>query len=192
MRRSWRRFGIVLAGVIVSVGALGLLIRVLPGRAVEVRSVPTSEGSAVLPQDHSRVSNAHASELRRRFDEAVVMLHARRHEYALIALDQVLALDPLLPEAHVNRGFAWIGLGRPEEALTAFERALDLRPDQANAYYGLALALEQMGDRARALGAMRTFVHLTPASDPFVPKARAALWEWQAAAEGRPGGESGS
>jgi len=28
---------------------------------------------------------------------------------------------------------------------------------------------------------MRTFVHLSPAGDPYVRKARAALWEWQAA-----------
>jgi hypothetical protein len=26
---------------------------------------------------------------------------------------------------------------------------------------------------------MRTFVHLTKADDPYLPKARAALWEWQ-------------
>jgi hypothetical protein len=59
-----------------------------------------------------------------------------------------------------------------------------LRPEQANAYYGLAVALEALGDRPGALGAMRSFVHLAKEGDPWVPKARAALWEWQAA--GRP------
>jgi hypothetical protein len=43
----------------------------------------------------------------------------------------------------------------------------------------MAVALEGMGDLEGAVGAMRTFVHLSRKDDPFIPKARAALWEWQ-------------
>ena len=53
-----------------------------------------------------------------------------------------------------------------------------MRPEQANAYWGLAVALEKLGDLHVALGAMRTYIHLSPADDPYVRRARSALWEW--------------
>ena len=41
-----------------------------------------------------------------------------------------------------------------------FMGAIELRPMQANAYYGLALALTRLKTGAGAIGAMRSFVHL--------------------------------
>lgn len=121
---------------------------------------------------------------RERFDagfrQAVVMLHAREYEHAVTALHQLLKIAPEVPEVHVNMGFALLGLGRQAEARDFFTGATELAPAQANAYYGLAVALDALGDRAGALGAMRTYVHLTTPDDPWLPKARAALWEWQA------------
>ena len=87
-----------------------------------------------------------------------------------------------MPEAHVNMGYAMLGLMRFSAARDFFSGAIELRPAQANAYYGLALALDGLNDRPGALGAMRTFVHLAKPDDAFVRKARSALWEWQAEA----------
>jgi hypothetical protein len=56
---------------------------------------------------------------------------------------------------------------------------LEARPGQANAYYGLATALEAGGDLEGALGAMRTYVHLEAPDAPFLRKAAAAIWEWE-------------
>lgn len=128
---------------------------------------------------------AHVQAMQRaRFDtgfrQAVVMLHAREYEHAVTALHALLKLAPEVPEVHVNMGFALLGLGRHAEARDFFGGAVELAPMQANTYYGLAVALEALGDKAGALGAMRTFVHLTTPDDPWLPKARAALWEWQA------------
>lgn len=114
------------------------------------------------------------------FNQAVVMLHAREYEHAVTALHQLLKIAPEVPEVHVNMGFALLGLRRHAEARDFFAGATELAPAQANAYYGLAVALEALGDKAGALGAMRTYVHLTTPDDPWLPKARAALWEWQA------------
>ena len=108
------------------------------------------------------------------------MLHAREYAHAALVFERVIALAPRMPEARVNMGFAMLGLGRAALAREHFDAAIDLRPGQRNAYYGLAEALEAVGDTAGALGAMRTFVHLSPPDDPFVRRARAALWEWQA------------
>lgn len=124
----------------------------------------------------------HAGEVQQRFEQAAVMLHARQFEHAVTALHRVLALAPELPEAHVNMGFALLGLKRPREARDFFEGATALRPGQANAYYGLALAHEAEGDLALATGAMRSYLHLArDERAEHLSRARAALWEWQQA-----------
>jgi len=121
-----------------------------------------------------------------RFQQAVVMLHARRYEFAVAALEQVLEHQPRMPEAHVNMGYARLGAGDVEGAVGHFRQAIELRPAQANAYYGLAEALEAQGDLPGAVGAMRTFIHLTDREDPFLARARAALWEWRERMEAAP------
>lgn len=117
--------------------------------------------------------------VQQRFDQAASLLHAGQFEYAITALNQILSIQPRLPEAHVNLGFAFLGLKDYQASAVAFSRAIDLRPEQLNAYYGLAEALEGMEDFEGALGAMRSYVHLSPPNDPFLAKAQAALWEWE-------------
>lgn len=63
-----------------------------------------------------------------------------------------------------------------------FESAIALRRQQVNAYYGLAIVLDELNDRPGAIGGMRTFVHLSkPDNDPCQRKAQAALWKWESA-----------
>ena len=121
-----------------------------------------------------------ADELQQRFDAALAELRARRFEPAAMAWQRVLDLAPRLPEAHVNLGFALLGLNRAEAARERFEAATELRPEQANAYYGLALAHEARGDIELAIGAMRTYLHRARQEEPaHLRRARAALWEWE-------------
>jgi len=108
-----------------------------------------------------------------------LMLHAKRYDHAVAALHRLLELAPTMPEAHVNMGFALLGTGNAKAAHDFFESAMALHPRQANAYYGLAMALEAMDDLAGATGAMRTFLHLSSPDAPHVRKATAALWEWE-------------
>jgi Flp pilus assembly protein TadD len=132
-------------------------------------------------------ASPHDAEVRRRFDQAVVMLHARQYEHAAVALHRVLRLAPTLAEAHVNMGYALLGLKRAREARDFFEGALALAPAQANAYFGLALAWEASGDVAMATGAMRSYLHLASNERPeHLRRARAALWEWESARAGTP------
>ena len=99
-------------------------------------------------------------EVQLRFQQAVVMLHGRQYDHAVTALHRVLELAPRMPEAHVNMGYAFLGLHRADAARCFFQSAIELRPQQANAYYGLALAWEATGDLAMATGAMRSYLHL--------------------------------
>ena len=118
------------------------------------------------------------------FQQSVAMLHARQFEHAVQALHAVLALRPAMPEAHANMGFALLGLENYAAARDFFETATNLRPSQNNAYYGLAMANESLGDLPAAVAAMRTYVHLVPHDDPYRVKAEAAIWEWQSARSG--------
>ncbi|MDR9499652.1 MAG: tetratricopeptide repeat protein [Hydrogenovibrio sp.] len=131
------------------------------------------------PGNHAR--QAKQQEVKWRFNQAVAMLHAKQYEYAVKALHRVLELAPRMPEAHVNMGFAFLGGGDVKSARDFFTTALEINPDQLNAYYGLAMAAEAQNDMEVALGAMRTYVHLSQPDDPYLRRARAALWEWQAA-----------
>ena len=143
------------------------------------------EAQALAALDARLDPAGHAAERRRaeaeaRFAQGVVMLHAKRYEHALTAFHRVLELEPRSPQTHVNMGFALVGLQRYAAARDFFEGATALDRRQANAYYGLAVALEGLQDLPGAVGAMRTYVHLSAADDPYARKAQAALWEWQA------------
>jgi len=166
-------FGITIVLVAALGGVIALLPEPLPAPAPPANAAP-QPGEAQL---HARQARQHEVELR--FEQAVAMLHAKQYEYAVKALHRVLELSPRLVEAHVNMGYALIGMEDYVAAHDFFETATILRPGQANAYYGMALALEGGGDLQGALGAMRTYIHLSAPDDPYLAKARAALWEWQ-------------
>ena len=158
---------------------------VLLARAPELAHTVTFHAARGAPanvfaaQGGSSGGDPHLAEITRRFQQAVMMLHAQRYEYAVTALHQVIEMAPRMPEAYVNMGFALLGLKRYTAARDFFNTATDLRPYQGNAYWGLAESLEQLGDLEGALGAMRTYIHLAPPGDPYVRRARSALWEWE-------------
>ncbi|MFC1747920.1 tetratricopeptide repeat protein [Pseudomonadota bacterium] len=114
-----------------------------------------------------------------RFQQAIAMLHAKQYDFAIKALHRVIELAPTMVEAYVNIGYAMFGKEDYKSAVRFFESAIEMKPYQANAYWGLAVALEKTDDLQGALGAMRTFIHLSPPNDPFLRKARSALWEWE-------------
>ena len=150
--------------------------KITPVEVVE-REVVELIDPQVDPAGH--VKQRRMQQITERFDQAVAMLHAKRYEFAVKALERVLELSPNMPEAHVNMGFALMGLEDYKGAGDSFANAIRIKPFQANAYWGLAVSLEQLGDLEAALGAMRSYIHLAKADDPYVRKARSALWEWE-------------
>lgn len=165
--------------------ATGLLIAYWPNEFGTV----TGAGPNAVKNPAEHVQQKRKEEIAREFAEGVRLLAAKDYQAAASALHRVLELAPTMPEAHVNMGFAMIGLEKYAFARDFFESAIALRTNQMNAYYGLAVALEGMGDMEGALGAMRTYVHRGNPDDPFLPKANAAIWEWEdALAKKRSGG----
>ncbi len=168
--------------------ALTASLVVLGGALIQWSPAPQSEPDRAQAIDPAADPAGHAAQLREReielrFAQATVMLHSGQHEYAVAALHGLLALAPRMPEAHVNMGYALIGLAQPTAARDFFASAIELNPMQANAYYGLAMAFDELGQRPEAIGAMRSYLHLARSEDPrHLAKARAALWEWEAVA----------
>lgn len=116
----------------------------------------------------------------RNFKEGVAQLKAKQYEKAMSAFHRVLELAPDMPEAHVNAGFALLGMGNARAAADFFSTATELKSDQLNAYFGLGEALAELGDDFGAMQAMETYIHLAPKNDPFRRKAEAAAWELRA------------
>ena len=149
-----------------------------PAQPVQSPAQWAGQGESLPRQEDAAGGDPRLAEIRLRFQQAVMMLHAGRYEHAAKALHRVLALSPRLTDAHVNMGYALLGLKRYDEAEAFFRNAIELDPYQGNAYWGLAEIFEHRGDLPAALGAMRTYIHLAPPGDPYVRRARAALWEW--------------
>ena len=150
----------------------------------------TGVGHAAATLDTAKhVAQKRREEIDRRFAEGVAQLNAKQYDAAASAFHRVLELAPEMPEAQVNMGYAMIGLKRYDVARDFFEAATTIRPEQINAYYGMAEALDGLNDLEGALGAMRSYIHRSRPDDPYLSKARAALWEWETALGRKPGSD---
>lgn len=171
--------GLVAAGLAVALGSLFAVLQDAVQKPPAIAQLPPHSDPA------GHMAAAGKQEIDLRFQQAVTMLHAKRYEYAVTALERILKIRPDMPEAHVNMGYALLGLKQYKAAYDSFDSATVLRPMQANAYYGMAEALHELGDLEGAMGAMRSYIHLSAPDDPYVRRARSALWEWEAALEER-------
>ena len=178
---------LLLALAVFAAGGFGFALNahsVTPDKPAAAASAPTANPDHD-PAQHAR--QARAAEIDVRFKQAVAMLHAKQYQHATTALHRVLELAPNMPEAHVNMGFAMIGLQHYAAARNSFNTAINLRPTQINAYYGLAEALAGQNDLEGALGAMRSYIHRSSPDNPFVRKARVALGKWEKVLGRKPG-----
>lgn len=138
--------------------------------------------------DPEREAQAHSElmrdeEVARKLAEAQTLLDKSQYGEAVPPLARAIELRPRQPAAYVNMGYAQLGLGNLQHAETAFQRAIDLKPNEARAYFGLGIVYDRSGELPAAMGAMRSFLHLTTETDAFAPavtRARSALWEWEA------------
>jgi serine/threonine-protein kinase len=84
-------------------------------------------------------------------------------EHAVAALERALELRPDFADAWRQKGAALITLGRDEEALAAFDRALALDPTQGAAHSGIGrVHFILRGDFARAVPAFERALALNP------------------------------
>jgi tetratricopeptide (TPR) repeat protein len=127
------------------------------------------------------------NELDQIFTAAVSHMQRGEYEQAVSLWHRILLIDPAIPEVKANMGFSLFELGRFATARDFFISAMEQNAFQANAYYGLAITSEKLGDLEGALGAMRSYIHLAQNKEdrPFIRKARSALWEWESQLESK-------
>jgi tetratricopeptide (TPR) repeat protein len=86
---------------------------------------------------------------------------------ALDAADRAVAVRPDVPNAYVVRGHALRGLGRPRDAIGAFDAALDRAPGAIEALLGLGAAAFEAGDFEGAAPAFAQVVRSAPSRDAY-------------------------
>jgi len=152
--------------------ALLLVIVIVAGGWLINYFLSKSQSQVNASQNHQQIVDQY-------FNAAIEFMQKKQYQSAAHQWQQLLKLNPKISEAHVNLGFSLYELGKYKMASESFNRAMDINPYQLNAYYGLAICFEKIGDIKAAIGAMRSFIHLSDEDDPFVRKAKAALWEWE-------------
>jgi tetratricopeptide (TPR) repeat protein len=68
---------------------------------------------------------------------------------------EAIRLEEGNPYAYINLGDALLALGRDDEALAAYQRALGLKPDSAGSCYGIGVILGRKGRTAEAVQYLR-------------------------------------
>lgn len=146
----------------------------------DLRGVIVSQPAGPPDQDERQpASRGEPADFRVAFETGIGHLRRGDAHSAVQAFETARRANPHAPEVYVNLGFAYLELDQPAASRTVFEQASAIAPGQVNAYFGLAEALEAMGDVEGAKGAMRTYLHLAPGEDPFRRRAMSALWEWE-------------
>ena len=132
------------------------------------------------------------NQLDRTFTMAVRHMQQGEYEQAVNLWHQILLNNAAIPDVKVNMGFSLFELGRYETARDFFIDAMQQNAFQANAYYGLAITSEKMGDLEGAMGAMKSYIHLAQNKEdqPFIRKARSAVWEWESQLQSKRSKES--
>lgn len=172
VRRRRRSHLLAAAAILAIILAVGFVLEFVPASGPKIGAVPQPAAPASV------------TPFGKAFARGVEAMRLGDAAAAALAFDEARSINPHIAEAHINLGFAYLAMKRAGEAATAFDRALTIDSGKVNAYYGLGSALDATGDRKGAIGAMRTFIHLAADTDPFKRKARAALWEWEAAEKG--------
>lgn len=85
------------------------------------------------------------------FGKAIALEATAQHEMALASLETAMRLDRNLVAAlHMQRGYELGAAKRHDAAISAFDSAIEIRPDWPLAYFGRGTAFEEKGDRQRA------------------------------------------
>ena len=98
------------------------------------------------------------------YNEGVALLLDKRYAAAQAKFEAALAQDEKLAEAHNNLAFAlrMQGAQNFERSLRHYDRALELKPELAQAYMYRGVLFTQMGDTARARADHRRLLTLDP------------------------------
>ncbi|MDQ2076648.1 tetratricopeptide repeat protein [Marinimicrobium sp. ABcell2] len=143
-------FGLRLAlAVVLCVGLTACAIA--PDAPSEHSDVDDREPSAlpagpVTPNPYTQQRIPVTSEARALFKQASAAMEAQQWRQAEQLLLEMTEAFPQLSGAQVNLGLVYLALNEPQRAEQALRRALDINPQNLDAYNQLALLKRQQGD----------------------------------------------
>jgi tetratricopeptide (TPR) repeat protein len=108
-----------------------------------------------------------------KLDEANSLIELGRLDLAAVVLRDVLANDPGHAEAWYKQGNVLKDLNRPSEALSSYQRAIELRPRYAAAHCNRGVVLLALGRTDEALSEFEEAIEIGP-SDAIAHYNRAA------------------
>jgi len=97
-----------------------------------------------------------------RLVEATRLVNDGRFAEGAAAMQEVIAADPRVVDAHYSLGKARLAQGDAAGAVEAFEAAVELRPDNVEALVDLAVARLELGELAAARRELETVLALDP------------------------------
>jgi tetratricopeptide (TPR) repeat protein len=98
---------------------------------------------------------------------ASVYYEMQRYDLALRYLDRSLEVDSVYHYTHFSRGEVLIHLGRYEEAISEFKRAIKLKPDRIEYYRNLGANLANLGRNREAIEVLQEGLRADPDYFPF-------------------------
>ncbi|MFQ5736365.1 MAG: tetratricopeptide repeat protein [Thermodesulfobacteriota bacterium] len=140
-----------------AVFAVAALLLAAPYGCSKESSKAPGPGEAVAPEAPAPGKDA----AKERFDKGVEFSLKGEIDSAIKEYEAALELNPGIPEAHNNLGFAYMDKGELTRAVEHQKKALELKPDLANGYFGLALAYEKLGKKEEAIKNWKEFMKLS-------------------------------
>lgn len=128
----------------------------------------TTEGKELAEQNQARMKAAS------RYDLAMQEFVSGDPKRALQSIDQSIASHNGTPAAHMLRGRILVELGRAEDGVEAFQTAIKIDPQNAEAHYYLGMAMERLRRSDEALSSYRKAGELDRANAQY-PIAAAEL-----------------
>lgn len=108
-------------------------------------NIAKTEGQATPFQGSIPSTGPSFSEARGNYEAGVRQIYAREFVSAAESLSKAVELEPELAVAWVARGTAFLGLGKYEEAVSNYQRALKVDPSLSSPLYGLAETFMKLG-----------------------------------------------
>jgi len=96
------------------------------------------------------------------YQQGIALLEAKKPAQARTTLEKAIKEDPFSPRTYFALGRAMHEQGDVFHAITAYERAVELRPNLFHALRALAALYEQKGFRRKAVEAVERAVHAAP------------------------------